>query len=193
MNKLTRSDLYSLEDYNEKRADMRSEVIAHKRLRTISLGDNLKLYFEDRLTMHYQVQEMLRSERIFEAEGIQEELEAYNPLIPDGNNLKATMMIMYGDVDHRRERLAELIGIEECVWIQLGESEKIKPIANEDLERSTDEKTSAVHFLRFEFDDEHIAAGKSTGQVTMGVDHAQYQVSHTLGEDEAKAILADFS
>ena len=150
MEKLNREDLYSLEQYAEQRGDFRARVLEHKKHRRVDIGPNLTLYFEDRLTIQYQVQEMLRIERIFEADGIHEELDAYNPLIPDGGNLKCTAMFEFEDVTERRRRLAELAGVENHVWIQVDGFDKVYAIANEDLDRSTDEKTSAVHFMRFE-------------------------------------------
>ena len=161
MEQLKKSDLYSLEKYATVRDDFRAEVMAHKKLRYIQLGENLRLLFEDRMTMQYQVQEMLRIEKIFEADGINEELEAYNPLIPDGENLKAVMMIEFSDVDERKDALAKLIGVERETWLQVDDFDKVYPISNEDLERETDEKTSSVHFMRFEFTPEMISALKN--------------------------------
>ena len=149
MEKLTRESLYSLEEYSGLRNDFRQKVMAHKENRRLPLGTNATLYFEDRLTMQYQVQEMLRIERIFEAEGIQEELDAYNPLIPDGSNWKATFMVEFPDIDERRAMLQRLVGIENKVWMQVGDGERIVPIADEDLERADEDKTSAVHLMRF--------------------------------------------
>ena len=150
MQKLTRDDLYSLENYAAIRKDFRAEVMAHKKPRRIAIGAHANLYFEDRMTMQYQIQEMLRIERIFEAESIQEELDAYNPLIPDGSNWKATFMIEYGDPEVRKVELAKLIGIEQAVWVQIEGFDRVTPISNEDLERTTAEKTSSVHFMRIE-------------------------------------------
>ena len=177
--KLSREDLYSLEKYSEIRDEFRSKVMAHKENRRIELGDNILLLFEDKLIMQYQIQEMLKAERIFEAEGIKEELEAYNPLIPDGTNWKCTMMIQYEDIDVRREMLSKLLGIEDLVWMQVQGFDKIFAIADEDLERSTDDKTSAVHFMRFELDQEMIAAVKSGADINCGVDHENYTCSMT--------------
>jgi hypothetical protein len=176
MEKLTPQNLYSLEKYAEVRNDFRTKVMEHKRDRRLALGENAALYFEDHLTMQYQVQEMLRSERIFEAAGIQEELDAYNPLIPDGSNWKATFMIEFSDVSERREKLAQLVGIEDRVWLQVGGLEKIRPIADEDLERDSEEKTSAVHFLRFELDPAQIGALKGGAELAAGIDHDNYRV-----------------
>ncbi len=175
MNQLTREELYSLEEYANIRAKFRTQVMEHKRNRQVPLGPNATLYFEDRITMQYQVQEMLRIERIFEAEGIREELEAYNPLIPDGSNWKATFMIEYADPEERRVALARLIGVERRVWVQVADFEPVYPRANEDLERETEEKTSAVHFLRFELASGMIAALKRGAALAMGVDHPEYR------------------
>ena len=150
MDKLTRRDLYSLEQYAENRADIRARVMAHKKDRKVHIGPNATLYFEDRQTIQYQIQEMLRVERIFEAGGIEEELAAYNPLIPDGSNWKATFMIEEADVDRRRALLAGLIGIEDRVWVRVDGHDPVYAIADEDLDRETADKTSSVHFLRFE-------------------------------------------
>jgi len=192
MNKLARSDLFSLEDYAEKRPDFRNKVIEHKQHRSISLGHHLRLYFEDRLTIQYQIQEMLRIEKVFETSGIQEELEAYNPLIPDGSNLKATFMIEYEDVDERRQALQDLLGIEQKIWIQVADQAPVFAIANEDLERSTDEKTSAVHFLRFEFDDQSISLSKAEAAITLGASHPVYSESVQLAEEARASLVADF-
>jgi len=175
MSKLTRDDLFSLEKYAEVRADFRTRVMAHKKNRQVPIGPNATLYFEDALTMQYQIQEMLRVERIFEASGIQEELDAYNPLIPDGSNWKATFMMEYTDVEERRERLAELVGIENRVWVQVADFDRVYAIADEDLERTTEEKTSSVHFLRFELTPEMTRAVKGGASVSIGIAHARYE------------------
>ena len=175
MRKLARLDLYSLEQYADARAEFRAQVIAHKKNRLVVLGPHASLQFEDRLTMQYQVQEMLRIERIFEKRGIDEELSAYNPLIPDGNNWKATFMIEYENVDERRAALAALKGIEKVVWVQVDAFERVYAIANEDLERENEEKTSAVHFLRFELSASMIAAVKAGADIGVGVDHPKYR------------------
>ncbi len=189
MEKLTRENLYSLEEYSAMRSDFRARVIEHKRDRRLPLGENATLYFEDRLTMQYQVQEMLRIERIFEAEGIEEELMAYNPLIPDGSNWKATFMVEFPDVAERREKLAQLVGIEDRVWLQVGESAKISPIADEDLERSSDDKTSAVHFLRFELQPGQVQALKDGAPLAAGIDHDNYRVEVRPVPDNVRASL----
>jgi uncharacterized protein DUF3501 len=176
MPRIDRGDLMTLEAYARERAQFRARVMAHKRNRTVRLGEHLTLIFEDELTVRYQVQEMLRVERIFEEEGIQSELDAYNPLVPDGRNLKATMMVEYPDADERRRRLAELIGIEDKVWIQVQAHDRVWAIADEDLERENEQKTSAVHFLRFELSEEMAQALKSGAGLAIGVDHPSYQV-----------------
>ena len=192
MEKLTRETLYSLEKYSELRKDFRDEVMAHKQNRRLALGTNASLYFEDRLTMQYQVQEMLRIERIFEADGIQEELDAYNPLIPDGSKWKATFMVEFPDIDERRAMLTRLVGIEDCVWLQVGEFDPIRPIADEDLERSDDDKTSAVHFMRFELSAEEVDALKSGATLAAGIDHENYQVDvRPVADNIRKSLIAD--
>jgi len=194
MSKLTPANLLSLEEYSKQRADFRSKVMAHKKNRQVHLGDHATLYFEDGLTMQYQVQEMLRIERIFEEEGINEELAAYNPLIPDGSNLKATFMVEYEDVEERKAALANLIGIENKVWIQVAGFDKVYPIANEDLERTTEEKTSSVHFLRFEFAPEMIAAAKQGADIAMGIEHENYYVEmNPVANNIRDALVADFA
>lgn len=177
MAKLKREDLYSLEQYSEMRNDYRKKIMAHKENRRLELGDNLLLSFEDQLIMQYQIQEMLKAEKIFDAEGIEEELAVYNTLIPDGSNWKATMLIQYPDVEERQKQLARLIGIEDLIWLQVEGFEKVYAIADEDLERDNAEKTSAVHFMRFELNDEMISAIKSGAAISAGVDHENYQYS----------------
>jgi hypothetical protein len=175
MPKIERTSLLSLEAYAKQRNAFRARVIAHKQERTVRLGGHLTLVFEDELTIRYQIQEMLRVERIFEEEGIEGELEAYNPLVPDGRNLKATMMIEYPDPDERRRALARLKGIEDRAWIRVAGCERLFAIADEDLERETEEKTSAVHFLRFELTDAMVKALKSGAALGVGVDHPEYR------------------
>ncbi|WP_455200792.1 DUF3501 family protein [Kaarinaea lacus] len=171
MSKLNREDLMSLEKYAEQRQAFRERVIAHKKHRQVSVTEHATLYFEDQLTMQYQIQEMLRIERIFEADAIQEELDAYNPLIPDGNNWKATFMIEYEDIEERKTALAKLIGVEDKVWVQVVGFDRVFAIADEDLERDTEDKTSSVHFLRFQLNDDMIAAVKSGADINIGIDH----------------------
>jgi len=165
--------------------------MAHKKRRTVHLGANITLQFEDELTIRYQVQEMLRIERIFEEEGIQGELDAYNPLVPDGRNWKATMLIEYPDADERRRMLAQLKGVERAVWVEVEGCPRLRPIADEDLERENDEKTSSVHFLRFELDDATCAALRRGAALTVGVDHPQYRASAKLDAAAREALLAD--
>ncbi len=178
MQKLNREDLYSLEKYAEIRSDYRLKVIAHKKLKFVNIGPNATLAFEDRFTMQYQVQEMLRCEKIFERGGIEEELAAYNPLIPDGSNWKATFMIEFADEDKRQEALTRMIGIEDKVWTQIEGFDRVWAIADEDMERENDTKTSAVHFLRFELSPEMVSAVKSGRSVGLGIDHEA--CSHTV-------------
>jgi len=174
MNKLTRDDLFSLEKYAELRPEFRARVMAHKKNRQLPVGPNATLYFEDALTMRYQIQEMLRAERIFEASGIQDELDAYNPLIPDGSNWKATFMMEFPDEEERGQQLQKLIGVERHVWAQVADFDRITPLADEDLERETEEKTSSVHFLRFELTPEMAEAVKQGAAVSIGIDHPAY-------------------
>lgn len=174
VNKLTRKDLYTLEQYSEVRPEFRAQVMAHKKNRRVPLGPIAGLYFEDRLTMQYQVQEMLRAERIFEADGIQQELDAYNALVPDGNNWKASFMIEIPDEDERRRKLAELIDVEDEVWVRVDGFDPVFAVADEDMERETGEKTSSVHFLRFELSDEMVAAAKAGKALGIGVSHKIY-------------------
>jgi len=190
---LTRSDLMSLEQYAEQRSDFRNRVIAHKKHRRVGIGPHLFLYFEDRLTVQYQVQEMLRIEKIFETDGINEELDAYNPLIPDGNNLKATAMLEYQDVAQRKQQLALLRGIEDLVWIRVNGFDPVYAISNEDLERSNEEKTSAVHFMRFELEAGMIAALRKGATLSMGTSHPSYSHSTEMGTDTRLALLADLT
>jgi hypothetical protein len=172
---LTRKDLMSLEQYSTARNDFRAKVLEHKRNRSLSLGPNATWTFEDQLTMQYQVQEMLRVERIFEADAIQEELDAYNPLIPDGRNWKATFLLEFPDVDERRQRLSQLKGVEDRCWVQVAGGERVYAIADEDLERENDDKTSSVHFLRFELTAQMCAQVKAGAASAAGVDHDSYR------------------
>ena len=191
MEKLKPADLLSLEEYHKQRGDFRTRVLAHKRHRQAPIGPHVTLYFEDRLTMQYQVQEMLRIERIFESEAIAEELQAYNPLIPDGTNLKATMMIEYSDVAERRTALAQLAGIEDAVFLEVERLGRVFAYADEDIERSEEQKTSAVHFLRFELDPDMCAALKRGGELTLGVDHPQYKHELETSAELRAALTAD--
>ncbi|HEY4127504.1 MAG TPA: DUF3501 family protein [Gammaproteobacteria bacterium] len=192
--KLERKDLMGLEEYAQKRDTFRQEIIAHKRIRTLHIGPNLTLLFEDRETMRYQVQEMLRAERIFEAAGIQDELEAYNPLIPDGSNWKATMLIEFNEADERREALGKLIGIEDRVWVRVHGHAQVFPIADEDLERETAEKTSSVHFLRFELTASMVKALKEGEVLDAGVDHPEYTYSvKPIPAELQKSLITDLT
>lgn len=191
MQKLNRASLWSLEQYADTRDQFRTEVMAHKKPRRIEIGPHATLYFEDFLTMKYQVQEMLRTERIFEAAGIEEEIEAYNPLIPDGANLKATFMIEYADAEERREALTRLGGIEDTIWLQAEGGEKVYAIANEDLDRTDGDKASAVHFLRFELGGETIGAFKSGAAIRFGIDREGLADSVTLEATQAESLAAD--
>jgi hypothetical protein len=175
MRTLVSEDLMTLERYARERSAFRARVLEHKALRKVAVGPDVTWLFEDRLTVQYQVQEMLRVERIFEPAGIEEELAAYNPLIPDGSNLKATMLIEIPDVQLRPVRLAQMKGVEDCCYLQVAGSERVLAIADEDLERANDTKTSAVHFLRFEFTPAMVAALRNGAALAAGVDHAQYQ------------------
>jgi uncharacterized protein DUF3501 len=183
----------SLEAYARERAGFRAKVMEHKKKRTVHLGGHLTLQFEDELTIRYQVQEMLRIERIFEEDGIQGELDAYNPLIPDGSNWKATMLIEYPDADERRRMLGVLKGIERRVWVQVEECERVFAIADEDLERETDDKTSSVHFLRFELSAAMRERLRRGARVTVGVDHPQYRASSELQPEVRAALAADLN
>ena len=181
----------SLEQYAEKRGEFRAQVLAHKKHRQIALGPNATLYFEDRLTLLYQIQEMLRIEKVFEAEGINDELEAYNPLIPSGRNFKATFMIEYPDPVVRAAQLEKLVGIEDLVWMQIGDHDKIWAIADEDLERTTAEKTSAVHFVRFEVTDEMAEAIKAGAPWNVGVQHPVYTYDVEVDGETRASLLKD--
>ena len=185
--------LMSLETYARERASFRAKVLEHKKKRTVHLGEHVTLHFEDELTIRYQVQEMLRIERIFEDQGIQGELDAYNPLIPDGSNWKATMLIEYPDETERRRMLGVLRGIERRVWVQIEECERVFAIADEDLERETDEKTSSVHFLRFELSAAMRERLRRGARVSVGVDHAQYRATSELQSDVRAALAADLN
>ena len=189
---LTRSDLWSLERYSEQREGFRAEVLAHKKNRRLSLGENARIYFEDTVTIRYQIQEMLRIEKIFEVAGIEEELAAYNPLIPDGTNWKATFMIEFGDPAERAQRLREMRGIENCINIEIEGQGVVQVIADEDLERETEEKTSAVHFMRFELSNEQIAALKDGAKLFASVEHAAYPIARfEVAQTTRDALVRD--
>jgi len=191
MSKLTHNDLYSLEEYSRIRPEFRTKIIAHKKNRRVDIGDHASLYFEDSLTMQYQVQEMLRIERIFEQEGIQEELDVYNPLIPDGMNWKATFMLEYGDEQERKKELAKLIGVEKALWVQVDGFDRVTPIANEDLDRETEEKTSSVHFVRFELNPEMVSAAKQGAQIKAGIDHPAYKEETVVPDTVRESLVGD--
>ena len=187
MPQIRRDTLMTLEAYAKARNEFRTRVMAHKRDRTVALGEHVTLIFEDELTIRYQIQEMLRAERIFEEAGIQEELDAYNPLVPDGSNWKATMMIEYPDIEERHRMLAKLVGIEDKVWVKVESHPRVYAVADEDLERETATKTSSVHFLRFELDASMVQALKRGAGLSMGIDHPQYNVT----VDDVKAPVRD--
>ena len=192
MKQLTRKDLMSLEEYSEHRPNFRKAVIEHKKHRRISIGQYLHLYFEDYLTVQYQIQEMLRIEKIFDAAGIEEELETYNPLIPDGHNLKATAMLEYQDVEERKQKLALLRNIEDMVWLQLKGFDRVYSISNEDLDRSNNEKTSAVHFMRFELTADMQKAMRDGAEMKMGCSHEFYTHETVITAAQREALLGDF-
>jgi len=193
MNKLSRQDLMTLEVYSEKRPEFRAEIMQYKKTRQLALGDNARLYFENKRTIQYQIQEVLRVEKTFDAASIEEELEAYNPLIPDGTNLKATFMLEFPDVDERTQKTVELRGIEHKVWLQAKDCDKVFPIANEDLSRDDGSRTSMVHFFRFEFTPTMIAALKNGATFSAGIDHQGYSVDgfEIVGAIR-KSLVSDF-
>ena len=191
--KLTKQDLWTLEEYSSKREDFRRSILDHKKDRQLFLGPNATLYFEDALTMKYQIQEMLRIEKIFESSEIEEEIAAYNPLIPDGNNWKATFMIEYPDPIERAGKLAKLVGIEDKVWLRVDGEDKVYAITNEDLDRSREEKTAAVHFMRFQLDSASIAGLKNGSPLTAGIDHPEMQVETSVAKKVLDSLLNDLS
>ena len=189
---LERQDLLTLEEYAEKRSSIRQETIQVKKLREVHLGEHIRMIFENKQTVQYQVQEMLRIEKIFESSDIQDELDVYNALVPNGSNLKATMMIEYSDVAERIVALTELIGVEKSIYFQVGNHEKAFPICNEDLERETDIKTSAVHFMRFEFTQEMINDFIAGSAIKVGSTHPNYDYEMTLDKESQKVLSGDF-
>ena len=193
MPRIARDSLLTLEAYAKERPAFRARAVAHKRARTVHLGEHVTLLFEDELTIRYQIQEMLRVEKTFDEAGIQDELDAYNPLVPDGSNLKATMLIEYEDENTRRQALARLRGVEDRVWLRVADFAQVHAIADEDLERENAEKTSSVHFVRFELTPPMIAAFKQGADVTIGVDHPAYHATESLSESVKKALAADFT
>jgi Protein of unknown function (DUF3501) len=193
MTTIDSASLMTLEAYAKARPKFRAEVLAHKKNRTIALGSSVTLIFEDELTIRYQIQEMLRIEKTFEEQGIQDELEAYNPLLPDGTNWKATMLIEFPEAEERKRQLALLRDIEHHVWVQPGGGARVTAIADEDMERSNDEKTSAVHFLRFELPPEMRAALKSGATLAIGIDHPAYQAQTSVGDATRAALVKDLA
>ena len=191
MKNLTQDSLLSLEDYEQQREQIKTDVINHKKHRSVMIGEHIILLFEDFTTIRYQVQEMLRIEKITNKEDIIEELSAYTPLIPDGNNLKATMLIMYPDVIQRKQMLTKLNGIENEVWICADNLKRVFAIPDEDLERSNDKKTSAVHFLRFQFDNEYVKSIKTATKINIGTNHSEYEFSSELSDNISRSLLDD--
>lgn len=191
MIKLTRSDLLSLEEYSEQRVMFRSKVMEHKKTRNVALSENARLYFEDEMTIRYQIQEMLRIEKVFDAAGIEDELEAYNPLLPEGSNWKATFMLEYTDVDERKQKVTELIGVERKAWVQVEGCEKVFAIADEDMDREDGERTSTVHFLRFELDPTMVASAKHGAAVKMGVEHPNLMIETLLTDPVRDSLVND--
>ena len=189
---LTKESLWGLEEYSDRREQFRQEVLEYKKVRRIQLGEHLYLMFEDETTIKYQIQEMLRIEKIFDSSGIQDELDAYNPLIPDGDNLKCTMLIQYEDPEERTEWLSKLVGVEDKVWLQIGDNEKVFPIADEDIERTREEKTSSVHFLRYQLSAEQITALETVAPLRAGVEHHAYSCDDiTIQDDVRRSLLGD--
>ncbi len=193
MPQIARESLLSLEAYARSRSEFRARAMDHKRRRTVHVGEHLTLLFEDELTVRYQIQEMLRIERIFEEESIRSELEAYNPLVPDGTNWKATLLLEYPDPKERHARLAELKGIEQRTWVHVEGCERVYAIADEDLERENEEKTSAVHFLRFELSPDMVGALRRGAGLTMGADHSRYQASVPIGQETRRSLTEDLA
>ena len=192
MKKLTRENLFSLEKYSEIRNDFRLKIMAHKKNRRLAIGPNTTLYFEDSLIMRYQIQEMLRAEKIFESSAIDEELVVYNALIPDGNNLKATFMIEFTDEEERRTALKKMLGIENNLWLKIDGFNEIHPVSDEDLERNDDNKTSAVHFLRFQLDHEMIDALKGGCQLSAGINHPEYKYTvNPIPQNISESLISD--
>lgn len=192
MKKLTRENLFSLEKYSEIRNDFRLKIIAHKKNRRLAIGPNTTLYFEDSLIMRYQIQEMLRAEKIFESSAIDDELVVYNALIPDGNNWKATFMIEFTDEEERRAALKKMLGIENNLWLKIEGFNEIHPVSDEDLERNDDNKTSAVHFLRFQLDHEMIDALKGGCQLSAGINHPEYKYTvNPIPQNISESLISD--
>jgi len=190
---ITPDNLMTLEAYSKWRKEHKTEIVAHRKLRTVHLGELISVQFESELTMRYQIQEMLRIEKIFEEEGIQDEIDAYAPLVPDGTNWKATMMIEYPDINERKRELARLIGVEDRMFVEVEGYERVYAIADEDLDRENDEKTSAVHFLRFEFTPAMRAAVKAGAGVKLGCDHTHYPAHVAIGAETLASLAGDLS
>ena len=190
---LKREDLLSLEEYAAQRPDFRQKAMAEKKIRVVPVGPHVTMHFENRFLVQYQIQEMLRIEKIFEAEGIQDELDAYNPMVPSGANWKATMMIEFPDPEERKEQLARLIGIDRKTWVQVDDLDRVYAISNEDLERETEEKTSSVHFMRFELTPEMVEAAKAGAPIKVGIDHPNYRHEVTVDEETRKSLVADLA
>jgi len=193
MARIDAASLMTLEAYSRARPEFRARMLAHKKGRTVALGPDVTLIFEDELTIRYQVQEMLRIEKTFEAQGIQDELEAYNPLIPDGTNWKATMLIEFPEIEERKRRLAQLRGVEHDVWVRAGGGARLKAHADEDMERSNEEKTSAVHFLRFELPPEMRAALRGGAPLAIGIDHPGYQARVDIENPVRRMLIGDLT
>ncbi len=188
---LKREDLLSLEEYSNQRDDFRRKAMEEKKIRVIPVGPSVTMHFENRFLVQYQIQEMLRIEKIFDAEGIQEELDAYNPMVPTGSSWKATQMIEFPDPEERKTELARLIGIDRKTWVQVGDNDKVYAISDEDLERETEDKTSSVHFMRFELTQPMVEAAKAGADISVGIDHENYQHQVTLSDEARKSLVAD--
>lgn len=193
MDKLTRDDLYSLEEYAAKRNEFRAMVMQHKKNRRLAIGENATLYFEDRTVMQYQIQEILRAEKIFEADEIAEELEVYNAMIPDGANWKVTFMLEYSDIEERKQALSQLLGIDQKTWVRVAGFDKVYPFSNEDLERETEDKTSSVHFMRFELTPEMVAAAKEGATISAGIEHENYTHELDMPENIRASLVGDLA
>jgi hypothetical protein len=186
------NELMSLEEYAKRRSEFRENIFQHKKHRSLKIGDAVILFFEDRKTIHYQIQEMLRIEKIFEKEGIEEELSSYNPLIPNGDNWKVTMMIQYTDPQERQIALSKMVGIEDCVWVKVADDELIYAVADEDLDRTREDKTSSVHFLRFQFNSDILDKINETTPIVFGIDHKHYDMNTgDIGRKLRKSIMND--
>ncbi len=188
---LKREDLLSLEEYSNQRDEFRRKAMEEKKIRVVPVGPHVTMHFENRFLMQYQIQEMLRIEKIFDAEGVQDELDAYNPMVPTGSNWKATQMIEFPDPEERKKALAELVGIDRKTWVQVGDHDKVYAISDEDLERETEEKTSSVHFMRFELTPEMVESAFAGEPIKVGIDHENYRYETTLDDATRKSLVAD--